>query len=255
MSSIWRRLSGANSVEKPDFQVAAEQGANPRPGDAKRVAVGCIRTRVQRCRRAIRAPRPARSRCGPAPARRRACHSSRCRTRGSMDVSSSTLPGVRSGGTVLSRFCARAFPCLFCRRGFAASMPPARFRAADAVICVVNVKFTNLHRPRSSRRPRRKIRHPPRKRGIEYAAASRSVAGASEYWVARSSRAMTAVDGTAPLTRCRGIARSVILRESGGSSTPRPFGQSLALRNTGSPGQARLSRAMTAAVGDARHCC
>jgi len=37
------------------------------------------------------------------------------------------------------------------------------------------------------------ICHPPRKRGIQYAAASRLVTGAPEYWIARSSRAMTAV--------------------------------------------------------------
>src|SRR5665213_2777351 len=55
--------------------------------------------------------------------------------------------------------------------------------------------------PHSTRAPRR----PPRKRGIQYAAASRSIADAREYWVARSSRAMTATssicidNGTATL--------------------------------------------------------
>ena len=39
MSSISRRLSGANSAEKLGvLQVAAEQGADPRSGDAKRIA-------------------------------------------------------------------------------------------------------------------------------------------------------------------------------------------------------------------------
>jgi hypothetical protein len=36
-------------------------------------------------------------------------------------------------------------------------------------------------------------RHPPRKRGTQYAAASRSIATALEYWVSRSSPAMTVV--------------------------------------------------------------
>jgi hypothetical protein len=37
------------------------------------------------------------------------------------------LPRTTLDETDLSRFCARAFPSLFCKRGFAASMPQSRF--------------------------------------------------------------------------------------------------------------------------------
>ena len=49
-------------------------------------------------------------------------------------------------------------------------------------------------------------RHHPRKRAIQYAAASRSIMAALEYWVARSSRAMTAAGG-APELHWRGRPR------------------------------------------------
>ena len=116
------------------LQVAAEQGANPRPGDAKRVAGGCIvgqhedvaeqsahRARLDLA--AVRRPRVAALviPIGEELAARRMFHARPC-------------PGARLGGTVLSRFCARAFPCLLCRRGFAASMPRARFRASAAAL-------------------------------------------------------------------------------------------------------------------------
>ena len=51
-------------------------------------------------------------------------------------------PRVRLGGTVLSRFRARAFPWLLCRTGFAASMPRPRFRPCGRRLCAVKVKLT-----------------------------------------------------------------------------------------------------------------
>ncbi len=60
-----------------------------------------------------------------------------------MDVSWLYLcPGDWLGGTDLSRFRAPAFPELFCKAGFAASMPWACFRAPERSIYAVNVKLT-----------------------------------------------------------------------------------------------------------------
>src|SRR5258705_4448595 len=51
-------------------------------------------------------------------------------------------PCARLGGTLLSRFRARAFLCLFCRTGFAASMPWAPFPGGRRRLSAVKVKLT-----------------------------------------------------------------------------------------------------------------
>src|SRR3984893_7365703 len=51
-------------------------------------------------------------------------------------------PCARLGATLLSRFRARALPCLFCKTGFAASMPEGAFRGGRRRHCAVNVKLT-----------------------------------------------------------------------------------------------------------------
>ena len=51
-------------------------------------------------------------------------------------------PCARLGGTLLSRFRARAFLCLFCRTGFAASMPRAPFPGGRGRLSAVKVKLT-----------------------------------------------------------------------------------------------------------------
>src|SRR5450755_3651057 len=53
-----------------------------------------------------------------------------------------TSSGARLGGTSLSRFRPRAFPWLFCKTGFAASMPRGRYRAIGDTFCSVKVKLT-----------------------------------------------------------------------------------------------------------------
>src|SRR5882757_8411455 len=54
----------------------------------------------------------------------------------------SPCPCARLGGTLLSRFRARACLCLFCKTGFAASMPQGLFRAVGGGFSPVNVKLT-----------------------------------------------------------------------------------------------------------------
>src|SRR5450432_2452113 len=49
---------------------------------------------------------------------------------------------ARLGGTPVSRFRPRAFPWLFCKTGFAASMPWRRYRAIGDGFCSVKVKLT-----------------------------------------------------------------------------------------------------------------
>src|SRR5260221_9868295 len=51
-------------------------------------------------------------------------------------------PCARLGGTLLSRFRARAFLCLLCRTGFAASMPRAPFPGGRRRLSAVKVKLT-----------------------------------------------------------------------------------------------------------------
>src|SRR5512140_2893802 len=68
---------------------------------------------------------------------------------------SSIAPAPAPGGTILSRSCARAFPSLFCKTGFAASMPQTRFRAPREGLCVVKVKLTNAFR--TAARPARVV--------------------------------------------------------------------------------------------------
>src|SRR5258708_26182375 len=51
-------------------------------------------------------------------------------------------PCARLGGTLLSRFRARAFLCLLCKTGFAASMPRAPFPGGRRRLCAVKVKLT-----------------------------------------------------------------------------------------------------------------
>src|ERR1700682_930696 len=51
-------------------------------------------------------------------------------------------PCARLGGTLLSRFRARALPCLFCKTGFAASMPQGAFPGGRRRLCAVKVKLT-----------------------------------------------------------------------------------------------------------------
>src|SRR5207302_9724530 len=51
-------------------------------------------------------------------------------------------PCARLGGTLLSRFHARACPCLLCKTGFAASMPQRPFWAVGRRLSAVNVKLT-----------------------------------------------------------------------------------------------------------------
>src|SRR5882672_1580059 len=51
-------------------------------------------------------------------------------------------------------------------------------------------------------------RHTPRKRSIQYAATLRFIIGALEYWVARSSRAMTTVSVDDAPNRHSGASRS-----------------------------------------------
>src|SRR5450631_804576 len=53
-----------------------------------------------------------------------------------------TSSGARLGGTPVSRFRPRAFPWLFCKTGFAASMPRRRYRAIGDGFCSVKVKLT-----------------------------------------------------------------------------------------------------------------
>ena len=53
-----------------------------------------------------------------------------------------TSSGARLGGTPVSRFRPRAFPWLFCKTGFAASMPRGRYRAIGDGFCSVKVKLT-----------------------------------------------------------------------------------------------------------------
>ena len=57
-------------------------------------------------------------------------------------------PRAWLAGTYLSRFCARAFPCLLCRTGFAASMPGDALWPLRRGLCVVNVKLTTRWRSR-----------------------------------------------------------------------------------------------------------
>src|SRR5260370_31605502 len=98
---------------------------------------------ARRYRGEVRAPRKARSRYDQAPGRRRAFRPNRRRIHGLMDVSWLYLCSCDwLGGTDLSRFRAPAFPGLFCKAGFAASMPWACFRAPERRIYAVNVKLT-----------------------------------------------------------------------------------------------------------------
>ena len=127
ISSISRRPSGSEQCGKAlIFQVAAEQGADPRSRDPKRIAGGWRHRTARRYRRAVRAPRRARSRCGPAPARRHASRPNMRKTHGLTDVSLPGLaPGRGSAGHLCPAFAHAHFPGCFarlalqrpCRRG------------------------------------------------------------------------------------------------------------------------------------------
>ena len=99
-------------------------------------------TTARRYRRAVRAPRRARSRCGPAPVRCRACRPNRQKTRGSTDVSYSTLPrrAVRRDISVpLSR---NAIPLFVVQDRLCSVHAEGGFCAAGRRLCAVNVKLT-----------------------------------------------------------------------------------------------------------------
>ena len=122
-AALGRKQCGEAEV----FQIAAEQGADAGAGDAKRIArlivvrqhediAEQLANRARLDLAAVRCPRvPAF--CVPIgekfPAR--------------WMFHSGASPCSWLDGTHLSRFCARAFPGLLCRTGFAASMPRARF--------------------------------------------------------------------------------------------------------------------------------
>ena len=187
MSSISRRLSGANSAgEAGVLEVAAEQGADPRAGDAKRVAgvvvVGqhedVAEQFAHRTGFDLAAVRRARIAAFRVPI------GEKLATRWVFHARSSSPAGL--GGTHLSRFCARAVPCSLCRTGFAASMPGTAIWPREAWLCVVNVKLTMGWRSRCGVRRVERIRQRRLSPGITGAVgtqvASNSLVIAREGW-------------------------------------------------------------------------
>ncbi len=124
------------------LQVAAEQGADPAFPRRETDSRSCRHRRARKCRRAIRAPRQARSRSGPVPVRRRAARPNRRRMRDWMDVSFNLPQRLAPVGQFCPAFAHAHLPSSFCRTEGAASHAVGAVRLVRAGLSGVKVKLT-----------------------------------------------------------------------------------------------------------------